>query len=73
MEHQLSLHLKKFNDRVKVMNQTNAKELTLSALEVRNLHNDIFELLTQIADLAEVKKTVEEESVVTVVGDGGNF
>jgi hypothetical protein len=55
------------------MNQTNAKELTLSALEVRNLHNDIFELLTQIADLAEVKKTVEEESVVTVVGDGGNF
>ena len=26
MEQQLSLHLKKFNDRVKVMNQTNAKE-----------------------------------------------
>ena len=64
MEHQLSLHLKKFNDRVKVMNQTNSKELVLSALEARNLHNDIFELLTQIAELAEnhlsVRKSVQD-------------
>ena len=45
MEHQLSLHLKKFNDRVKVMNQTNGKELLLPKLEVLNLHSEIFELL----------------------------
>ena len=63
METQLSLHLKKFNDRVKVMNQTNAKELILSALEARNLHNDIFELLTQ--------NRVEE--VIEVGMDGGGF
>ena len=73
MEQQLSLHLNKFNDRVKVMNQTNAKELVLSALEARNLHNDVFELLTQIAELAQVKKDKEVEAVVSVEFDGGSF
>jgi hypothetical protein len=55
------------------MNQTNSKELVLSALEARNLHNDIFELLTQIAELAEVKKAAEAEATVSVEFDGGNF
>jgi hypothetical protein len=72
METQLSLHLKKFNDRVKVMNQTNAKELILSALEARNLHNDIFELLTQIQALTEIRQNQVEE-VVEVSMDGGGF
>lgn len=72
METQLSLHLKKFNDRVKVMNQTNAKELMLSALEARNLHNDIFELLTQIQALTEIKQNQAEE-VIEVGMDGGGF
>ena len=73
MEHQLSLHLKNFNNRVKVMNQTSAKELTLTALEARNLHNDIFELLTQIAQLAEIKDKEAEDAVVKADLDGGNF
>ena len=71
MEQQLSLHLKKFNDRVKVMNQTNAKELNLSALEARNIHSEIFELLTKINDLTEVKQA--SDAVVSVEFDGGNF
>lgn len=73
MEQQLSLHLKKFNDRVKVMNQTNAKELNLSALEARNIHSEIFELLTKINDLIAIKKSEETEAVVSVEFDGGNF
>jgi len=52
MEQQLSLHLRKFNDRVKVLNQTNARELVLSAAEARQLQSDIFDLLTQIQALA---------------------
>jgi hypothetical protein len=72
MESQLSLHLKAFNNRVKVMNQTNARDLTLTKLEAQNLQADIFELLTQIQELAEVKK-VQEEEVVTVGMDGGGF
>jgi len=73
MEQQLSLHLKKFNDRVKVMNQTNAKDLNLSASEARNIHAEIFELLTKINDLTAVKKAEDTETVVAVEFDGGNF
>ena len=72
MENQLSLHLKAFNNRVKVMNQTNSKDLTLSALDARNLHNDVFELLTQIAALTAIKEA-EESTVVNVEMDGGGF
>jgi hypothetical protein len=73
MESQLSLHLKTFNNRVKVMNQTNAKDLTLTALEARNLHNDIFDLLTQIQALTEVKQAQNEQDVVNIQMDGGGF
>lgn len=73
MEHQLSLHLKTFNDRIKVMNQTNAKDLTLTALDARNIHAGIFELLTQIAELTEIKKEADAEAQVSVEMDGGNF
>lgn len=73
MEQQLSLHLKKFNDRVKVMNQTNSKELILSALEARNIHAEIFELLTKINDLTEIRKQSDDNATVNVEFDGGNF
>ena len=73
MEQQLSLHLKNFNKRVQVMNQTNARELTLTALEARNLHAELFEILAHIADLTEIRDQQEQDSVVTVVSDGGNF
>ena len=73
MEHQLSLHLKKFNDRIKVMNQTNSKDLVLSVAEARQLQADIFDLLTKINDLTELRKTVEQETLVSVEMDGGGF
>lgn len=71
MEHQLSMHLKKFNDRVQVMNQTNARDLTLSALDARNLQAEIFELLTKINDLVEVKREQKEEVITIDIGGGG--
>lgn len=73
MEEQLSLHLKAFNRRVQVMNQTNAKELILTKLEAQNLHAELFELLAQLADLVEQKETSTQEAVVSVDMDGGNF
>ena len=72
MEQQLSLHLKKFNDRVKVMNQTNARDLSLTAAEARQLQADIFDLLTKINDLVEVKQEKDEE-VINVQINGGKF
>ena len=71
MEQQLSLHLRKFNDRVKVLNQTNARELVLTAGEARQLQADIFDLLTQIQALVEVKSS--ESEVISVQVKGGGF
>jgi len=70
---EVSLHLKKFNDRIKVMNQTNAKDLTLTKIEAQNLHNDIFDLLTQIAELTKIKKENDADQEISVEMDGGNF
>lgn len=71
MKQQLSPQLKKFNERVQVMNQTGGREIVLSATDARNLHSDIFALLAQIAELTELKK--EEEGTIGVDFDGGGF
>ena len=55
------------------MNQTNSKELVLSALEARNIHAELFELLTKINELTEIKQTAQDNSTVNVEFDGGNF
>ena len=72
LEQQLSLHLKNFNNKIKVLNQTGAKDLTLTAVEARNIHAEIFELLTQIQELAKVKKEQSNE-VITVQLGGSKF
>ena len=66
----LSLAVKNFNDRVKVMNQTGSKQLSLSADEARNLHADIFNLL---ANLAELQTVCEPEQPASISLDGGGF
>lgn len=66
----LSLAIKNFNERVKVMNQTGSRQLSLSADEARNLHADIFNLLANIAEL----QNISEPTVSTTVNlDGGGF
>ena len=65
----MSLHVEAFSDKVRRMNQTQSKNLTLSAEEARNLHTEIFALLAKIAETA-----MEKEPVVTSVElDGGGF
>lgn len=73
MEQQLSLHLKKFNDRVKVLNQTNAREMVLTAAEARQLQADIFDLLTQIQSLTAIREQQTESEIINVEMDGGGF
>lgn len=66
----LSLAVKNFNERVKVMNQTGGKQLALSAEEARNLHADIFNLL---ANITELQNTVEPVQSSAISLDGGGF
>ncbi len=53
------------------MNQTNAKELVLTPTEARNIHSDLFSLLTKIHDLTNLEQ--ESTKPTTVDFDGGGF
>ena len=68
---QLSIAIRNFNDRVKQMNQTGSRQLTLNSDEARNLHADIFNLLAIIAELQEPKQVADEVSDIML--DGGGF
>jgi uncharacterized protein YfkK (UPF0435 family) len=70
----LTLHIKKFNDKLKIMNQSGSKDLTLSAQEARGLHADIFELLAHIARLSNKPQfTDDTNKVIQVSMSGGSF
>lgn len=72
MENNLTLHVKSFSDKVKLMNQTGKQNLTLSANEARSLHNDIFDLLAHCTKLSRM--LVRNDSTTTNVRmDGGNW
>lgn len=68
----VSLVLKKFNDKVRLMNQTGSKTLSLTSEEARNLHSEVFLLLAQISELAKTQETAVE-SAISISMDGGGF
>lgn len=67
----ISLAIRTFNDRVKQMNQTNSRQLVLSADEARNLHSDIFALLNNLSEIVSTPVNREQASSVSL--DGGSF
>lgn len=72
----LSLQLKNFNDKIKLMNQLNSKELVLTAKEARDLHSEVFNLLTQIAELNRQIQSINNMMTNTsseITMDGGTF
>ena len=73
MSEQLSVVLQRFNDRVRAMNQTRSKDLTMSADDARNLHSEVFGLLAQIADLSARTNEDSGEEVVVINMDAGRF
>jgi hypothetical protein len=67
----LPFHIKMFNDRVRSMNQSNGKLLTLNPQEARNLHAEIYDLMATIASLSKQTTTATTDTVVNM--DGGTF
>jgi hypothetical protein len=59
-----------FNDRVRQLNQTGSKVVTLSSQEARSLHAEIYDLMATISNLS---KTTAVPDVITVGMDGGSF
>jgi hypothetical protein len=70
---QLSIHMRKFNEKLQLMNQSNSKQLMLSASEARSLQADIFNLLSNFAELASEPVTVNTQESVQISLDGGGF
>lgn len=74
MDNNLSLHLKKFNDKVKLMNQSGGRQVTLTAQEARSLQSDIYDLLTLCASLTkQLQQAQPTAQVISVSIDGGGF
>ena len=71
MAEQLSYWVNVFSDKVRIMNQTNSKTLTLTSAEARNIQTDIFTLLAKIAALSTVERTLEQSTISNL--DGGKF
>lgn len=71
MTHKLSYHSNKFSEKVRHMNDTNSKELVLTAAEARSLHTDIFALLAKINVLNDTQaETTEQQDIIVT---GGKF
>ena len=74
MENNQSIHIKNFNEKVKVMNQKRGKDVTLTAIEAQNLLSEIVNLLAQNAELAnKLLAKSEEPGNISVSFDGGSF
>lgn len=56
-----------------MMNQTNSRQLNLSAEEARNLHTDIFALLSNLAEMQSRPVTAAPQEVTQIGLDGGSF
>lgn len=63
-------HIKLFNERVRTMNQTNSKVLTLTPQEARNLQADIYDLMAVVTRL---NQEGSGGGVTEIVMDGGSF
>ena len=73
MSEQLSVVLQRFNDRVRAMNQTRSKDLTMSADEARNLHSEVFSILSQVAELSTRANAEMGEETIVINMDAGKF
>jgi type II secretory pathway predicted ATPase ExeA len=67
----LSVAMNKFNERVKLMNQTGTRQLVLTVDEARNLHADMFTLLYNLVELQTRTEVSLEPTSISL--DGGGF
>ena len=70
MTYKLTPHISVFATRVKNMNQSGHKELSLSASEARNLHSEIFQLLNIVV---EIQQQLIQNQTNEVILKGAEF
>ncbi len=72
MENNLPLHLKNFNDKVKVMNQSGKQSMMLTAQEARSIHSDMFELMSLCVKMSKQMNS-SNNAASSVNMDGGSW
>jgi hypothetical protein len=72
MDYNPTVNILGFNDKIRLMNQTRALELRITAIEANNLQADITAMLAEIARLS-VLNNQQNEQIVQISIDGGGF
>jgi hypothetical protein len=72
MDYNPTVNILAFNDKIRLMNQTRALELRMTAIEANNLQADITAMLAEIARLS-VLNNQQNEQIVQISIDGGGF
>jgi hypothetical protein len=67
----MSLHIKKFVERLQALESRNAKEFVCGLQDARDLHSDITRLLLELEHLQA--RLSKEESVIQIELAGGKF
>lgn len=74
MDNNFTLHIKKFNDKVRLLNNGGQKQIILSAQEARSLHADIQDLLAYCTALnKQLSSNTKSDQVINLSIDGGQF
>lgn len=67
-------NINQFNEKVRVMNQNNSKQLILSAAEARALHAEIFALLGRMEELSnKISYKNIQDDLIRGEMDGGRW
>jgi len=69
----MSLHIKKFVDRLRGFEARNAKDFTMSITDAKDLHADITRLLNELQEHKEALMTKQTEEVTEIRISGGSF
>lgn len=67
------IHVKKFIDRVSLMESKRNKDLVLPMDEARGLRDELAKLLTELHELTGVREKEKNNEVIRVEVKGGSF
>ena len=67
------LHINRFIDKIKMLESKQAKDLTMSMRDAKDLHSDITKLLLVLQTLQTPDDVQEESEIQHVEITGGNF
>ena len=69
----MTMHLNKFIERVQGHEARGARDFMMSMADAKNMHADLTKLLLELHQLRETRQKDNQEPVINVVMDGGNF